>query len=82
MTKYSDDGPFHDPVLRCKECHKLVLLDDLHKRGMCPLCGCRKVNKVSIFSAEELAWMREKKVDPDFLALFGNDDGVTADKHE
>ena len=82
MTKkYSDDGPFHDPVLRCKGCSKLVLLTDLKKLGLCPLCGERKVKKVSIFSEDELKWMREKEIDSDFIALFGDkESGTRADQ--
>ena len=70
--KYSDDGPFNDPVVRCDGCAKIVLQDTLRKMGMCPNCGKRRVNKVSVFNEDELNQMIEWGVDPDFFAIFEN----------
>lgn len=68
--KYSDDGPFQDPVVRCDSCTKLMLTADLKKHGMCPHCGNRRVRKVLQYSPAELEWMETENVDPEFLALF------------
>ena len=39
QQKYSKDKEFREPVLRCDQCQALLLLTDLHKRGMCIHCG-------------------------------------------
>jgi len=71
MKNYVDDPEgFKDPVLRCDSCAKIVLLDIIHKRKMCNHCGNLRFRVVSNFSEEELAEMKAKNIDPDFLALF------------
>ena len=68
-AKYSPDGPFVEPVLRCDGCGKLVLLERLHAEGAC-LCGNRRVKNVATFDDAEWRMMKDWDVDPDFLALF------------
>lgn len=67
---YSDDGPFSDPVVRCHECRKLLLLEKLLQEGCCKHCGCRKVSKVRRLNDEDLALITRWGVDPEWLALF------------
>lgn len=67
---YSDDGPFNEPVVRCNECRKLLLLENLLKVGSCKYCGCRKVAKVKSLNDEDLRMVRSWAVDPEWLALF------------
>ena len=77
--KYNKEGAFVEPVLICDSCTKVVLLDDLHKQGMCPECGNTKVRNVKILNDENLLrvnkWIEEGKVDPDWLKLFEEDKG-------
>jgi len=73
---YSDDGPFVDPVVRCTECHILVHRKTIKKIGMCQKCGNKRVRKVSTLSGEEMADLKEKNIDPVFLALFGEVEDV------
>jgi len=68
--KYSKDGPFQEPVVRCDSCNKLVLVVDLKKIGCCPECGNTRVRNTKTLSIDEVAAMQEKGIDPDWLALF------------
>lgn len=67
--KYSDDGKFEDPIVRCDSCNKLIDRAGLLQVGMCPHCGHRKVRKVLQFAESEIQWAREN-LDPEFMALF------------
>lgn len=69
MEKYSKDGDFTDPVVRCEACQKLVFMEDIRKLGRCT-CGNRKVRNVFSFTPEERKKLEARNVDPDFLALF------------
>lgn len=71
QEKYSDDGPFSDPVVRCDKCHKILKTDDIKNLGMCLHCGHRKVKKVSIFNEDELITIKSWDIDPDWVSLFG-----------
>jgi len=68
--KYHKDAPFQDPVLRCDSCQKLMLNTIMHALGKCPNCGNRKVRNVTTMNNDEYDWMKEKNIDPEFLALF------------
>jgi predicted RNA-binding Zn-ribbon protein involved in translation (DUF1610 family) len=68
--KYAEDGPFMDPVVRCDSCQALCMVGALRKHGMCPQCGNARVRKVRTISDVEIADMRGKGVDPDWIALF------------
>ena len=70
MEKYSDKGPFTDPVVRCHECKKLIRMEKLKETGKCP-CGSRRVDKVKGFSLEERQKMESWGIDPDYLTLLG-----------
>lgn len=66
---YGKDDPFMDPVLRCDSCQALLFADDLKKMGMCE-CGNRKVKNVQTLKPEEVALMKKRNIDPEFLSLF------------
>jgi len=68
-TKYSKDGPFREPVVRCDSCQKLLFVKQLKKSGAC-FCGSRRIRNLRAFTPEELELMKKKDIDPDFLALF------------
>lgn len=72
--KYSADGEFKEPVLRCDRCAKLVLLDTLHHLGMCPHCSNIRVANLRTVNDEEMGqlvgWAGDGTIDPDFVALF------------
>ena len=69
MAKYSKDGEFTDPVVRCDSCQKILLVQALRERGGC-VCGSRKVRNVGNFSEEEMQEMKNWGIDEDFLVLF------------
>jgi len=68
-TKYSKDGPFRDPVVRCDSCQRLLFREQVQKYGGC-FCGSKRIRNVRSFTPEERELMIQKNVDPDFLALF------------
>lgn len=68
-SKYSKDGPFSDPVVRCDACQKLCRVETLRQTGKC-VCGNRKVRNVNHFTIEEQIKMEAWGIDTDFLALF------------
>ncbi len=72
MPEYDINDPegFKDPVVRCDSCAKLVLVETIHKNKMCNHCGNLRFRIVSNFSEVELEKMKEKNIDPKFLALF------------
>lgn len=78
MDKYDKDGPFNDPIVRCASCQKIILRETIRDAGMCPVCGNRRVTNVLLLSEEEMANLKTRNIDPDFLELFeGRDiDGV------
>lgn len=68
--KYSMDGPFNDPVVRCDSCQKIILLEHLRKNGRCSNCGSIRVKNLQVFNGDELKQMEEWNVDPDFIKQF------------
>lgn len=69
--KYDKDSPFEDPVVRCDSCAKLMLMEKLHKNGVCD-CGNRKVRTMLTFSFLEYLIMRFWwRIDPEYLKMFG-----------
>jgi hypothetical protein len=69
--RYSKDGPFIDPVVRCDSCNKIILMERLHKTGLCE-CGNRKVRAMLAFNLREYLKMRFWwKIDPEYLKTFG-----------
>lgn len=77
--KYSKDGPFNDPVVRCDSCQALLLRTELHQHGMCKHCGNTRVRNLRTMNEGDWAlletWAETGKIDPDFLKLF---EGVEA----
>ena len=68
--KYDKDGPFMDPIVRCCDCQKLILRPQIKKFYGCPRCGNKRVRNVLAMTESEMDWLKKKKVDPDFIALF------------
>jgi hypothetical protein len=72
--KYSKDGEFKEPVLRCDRCANLILLATLHQIGMCPHCSNIRVANVRTVNDKEMAqlidWAGNGTIDKDFVALF------------
>lgn len=72
--KYSKDGPFVEPVVRCDACQDLILMAVLKKVGMCPHCSNTRVRNVRTMKQEDFdkaqTWADEGKIDPDWLKLF------------
>lgn len=76
--KYSKDGEFCDPVVRCEGCKKITKVETLRRVGVCPECGNRRMRNVTVFNGDELAWMKAQCIDADFIALFEEVTGVRA----
>lgn len=70
VSKYSKDGPFNDPVVRCDSCRALLRRKEVHELGCCSACGGRRIRNVLVFSPEEKQKMIEWNIDPAFLSLF------------
>lgn len=68
--KYSDDGPFRDPVVRCDKCSTILKVEHIRETGCCTNCGWRRVRKIRNFNSDELNKMVEWGIDPDFCAMF------------
>ncbi len=73
VSKYSHDGPFNDPVVRCDSCNTLILSADLKKQGMCE-CSNKRIRNLLVVNDKDKAtiqqWIDEGKVDPDFILIF------------
>ena len=70
MGKYDDDQAFEDPVVRCLACSKILFQSDLKRIGKCVYCGGRKVKTLDVCSDLEIKLLKNKDIDPDFIALF------------
>jgi len=68
--KYSKQGPFDDPVVRCCECQRIIFREEIHKFGMCPKCGNKRIRNILALQSDEMDMLRTKQVDEDFLKLF------------
>ena len=77
IGKYDRDGPFNDPILRCCDCQSLVFRDSIKTHGSCPKCANRRLRNVLSLSEEEMAALKEKNIDPEFLGLY---EGVDRDE--
>lgn len=75
MAKYTKDGPFTDPVVRCDSCQTLLLVVELKKDGQCSRCGNTKVRNLrGTLPTQDcetlIVWRNGGQIDPDFVALF------------
>jgi hypothetical protein len=70
MSKYTVDGPFNDPVVRCCECQSLIHRGTISKQGCCPGCGSKRVKSAINFSEKEMETLKKSGIDPEFLKLF------------
>jgi uncharacterized CHY-type Zn-finger protein len=74
FQKYSSDGPFQEPIVKCDSCAKLVRVEDIHKIGMCPYCSNTRVRNVRVMTQQDMdqamEWANEGKIDPDWINLF------------
>ncbi len=68
--KYSKDGPFADPLVRCDSCARIITQASMKKSGMCEHCGNRRIRNVQSLTEEEMDFWKQKDIDPDFFALF------------
>ena len=79
MNKYDPKNPKKepDPIYRCHSCQRIIWRDEIHKHGKCLGCGNRRVITASVLSPDELKAVKEKNIDPEFLALFNEVDDET-----
>ncbi len=72
--KYSKDGPYNEPCVKCDACQKLLLVADLKKTGMCRHCGNTKVRNIRTLTVEDMAaakeWIEKGLMNADWLELF------------
>lgn len=72
--KYSVDGPFNEPVLRCDSCARLILAATLKEIGMCPHCSNTRVRNVRTMNDEDIQrakdWADKGLIDPEWMNLF------------
>jgi len=69
-NKYDKTSEFLDPVVRCDSCQKIIKRETIHKCGLCPGCGNKRVRNVLAFNDEELKQTIEWNIDPEFTDLF------------
>ena len=71
--KYSHDGDFAEPLVRCDSCSELIFTKQISELGMCE-CGNRRVRNVVTLKEEELKqageWVKEGKLDKAWLDLW------------
>ena len=71
--RYSHDGEFVEPLVRCDSCAKLIFLQQLTKRGMCE-CGNTRVRNVRSLTEDELEtareWVEQGKLDKVWIDLW------------
>lgn len=74
LEKFSKDGPFSEPCVKCDACQALLLVSDLRKIGMCGHCGNTRVRNVRAMTEQDMVlaqkWVNEGLIDPDWLKLF------------
>jgi hypothetical protein len=74
FLKYSKDGEFKEPVVKCDACQALLLRADLRKDGQCKHCGNTRVRNVRAMTEGDMAlakvWAETGKIDPDWIKLF------------
>lgn len=70
LQRYSNDGEFTDPIVRCCECSNLITREKIGKFGGCPKCGNKRVRNVLNMTDVEINDLRQRGVDEEFLALF------------
>jgi len=68
--RYTKDGEFTDPVVRCCECSKIITRQAITAQGGCPYCGNRRVRNVLNLTGEEMTELKGKGIDDEFLGLF------------
>jgi hypothetical protein len=74
FQKYSKDGPFVEPVVKCDACQALLLKEELRTSGQCKHCGNTRVRSVRAMTEADMVlakvWAETGKIDPDWLKLF------------
>ena len=70
MSKYSKDGPFTEPIVRCDSCAKIIRVEKLKKLGYCPECSNTRIRNVRSLKPEEMEQVKEWGIDPEWIALF------------
>jgi len=71
--KYSHDGEFVEPLVRCDSCSELIFTKQLSSLGMCE-CGNKRVRNVVTLRSKELKkareWVEQGKLDKVWLDLW------------
>jgi len=67
---YGKDAPFNDPIVRCVDCQEMLFRTQLQKVGCCKKCGSRRVKSVLTLNDKEIDILKEKEIDPEYIALF------------
>lgn len=65
-----DQKAFNDPVVRCTDCQRLTMREEIKQFGMCPDCGNKRFRDVTVLSKKEMDKLTAKGVDTDFLDEF------------
>jgi len=76
MKKYSKEGPFEDPIMRCDSCQALIKRDSIQHLGMCSECGNKRFRNVLILTEEEQGKLVGMGIDPEWLNLFAPVEGT------
>lgn len=77
LHKY-DHADLRDPLVRCVNCAKLVLVDFIREHAGCNHCGNKRFQLIYSMNGEELDDLRSRsydlgmkyEIDPEYLAIF------------
>jgi len=61
---------FTDPIVRCTDCQRITMRDEIRKFKMCPDCGNKRFKNVLVLSKKEMDSLQSQGIDAEFLALF------------
>jgi len=74
LQKYSIDGPFVEPVVRCDACQELLVVAQMRRIGKCTSCGNTRVRNVTVMQDTDMEkvtqWAADGVIDPDWVKLF------------
>lgn len=76
--RYRESG-LNDPILRCKDCTKMVHRQFIHTHGCCNHCGNKRFTQVSLITESDMKALQDGTynfeigaytLDPEFLQVF------------
>ncbi len=67
---YVAEGQGHDELMRCKDCQALVTMETIRTMGMCPKCGNKRFNEITLLNDQEMADIQSGKLDFKFRDQF------------